>query len=51
MQRVSLQNESPLIVECQFCAHREYAEVLLSPDDFFDNKIVEYRRVVVRGGG
>jgi hypothetical protein len=47
MQRVSVQNESPLIVECRSCAHREYAEVLISPNGFFDNKKVEYRRVVV----
>jgi len=47
MQRVSEENESPLIMECRDCSHREHAEVQISPDDFFDNNEPEYRRVLV----
>lgn len=31
MLRVSEENSSPLIVECQKCGHREYAEVQITP--------------------
>lgn len=52
MQRVSAENENPLIVECRSCGHREYAEFLISPNVFFDDKEVGFRRVVVcREGG
>ena len=51
MQRVSVEKESPLIMECQTCAHREYAEILISPHGFIDNEGVEYSRVVVRREG
>ncbi len=51
MKRVSKKNMSPLIMECQICAHREYAEIQISPNGFFDNKRMEYSRVVVRREG
>ncbi len=51
MKRVSKENMSPLIMECQTCAHREYAEIQISPKGFFGNKSVEYSRVVVRREG
>ena len=51
MQRVSEENESPLIMECQACAHREYAEILISPRGFIEDGRVEYMRVIVRREG
>lgn len=52
MQRVSAENENPLIVECRICVLREYAEFLISPDIFTDDKEVEFWRMVVcREGG
>lgn len=47
MQRISAEGESPLVVECPSCSHREYAEFQISPEGFFDDVEVEYRRVVV----
>ena len=47
MERVSEENTSPLIVECQSCGHREWAEAQIPPPWPADNSDVEYRRVVV----
>jgi len=47
MERISKENESPLIMECRTCAHREHTEIQVSPGDFFANEEVVYRRVVV----
>jgi len=35
MKRVSDKNESPLILECQQCHHRELAIIQISPQGFF----------------
>ncbi len=47
MERVSAENTSPLIAECQHCGHRELAEVHFSPPWPPDKRSVKYTRVVV----
>jgi hypothetical protein len=47
MQRVSPVDKSPLIMECQGCGHREWAEIQVPPPWRGDERGVEYKRVVV----
>lgn len=52
MKRVSPVDQSPLIMECQGCGHREWAEIQVPPPWPGDDRSVEYKRVVVyRAGG
>lgn len=51
MQRVTGENQSPLIVECRLCSHREYAEINISPEHFFDCVKPERRRLMVKRKG
>lgn len=45
MEQVSSENTSPLIVECQHCGHREWAEIQVPPP--WPPRDTEYVRVVV----
>ena len=47
MERVSAANMSPLIMECEICGHREWAEIQISPPWPIDKKGTEYARVIV----
>ena len=47
MQRVSEENESPVIMECSACAHREHAEIQATPELNIDNVEIGCKRVVV----
>ena len=47
MERVSPANTSPLIMECQSCGLRQWAEIQIPPPWGIDKKEVEYKRVVV----
>ena len=51
MQTVSKENASPLVVQCQACGHREYAEVQFPGPDFPPIPEVEYRHVLVYRNG
>ena len=49
MERVSPENTSPLIVECQSCGHQEWAEIQVPPP--WPAGDMEYRRVVFDRSG
>jgi len=50
MQRVSEENQSPVIMACSACAHREHAETQATPEFNFENVEIGCRRVVVCRG-
>lgn len=47
MQRVSEENENPVIMECSSCYHREHAEIQATPEFNFENVEIGCKRVVV----
>ncbi|MBF0264215.1 MAG: hypothetical protein HQL46_03020 [Gammaproteobacteria bacterium] len=49
MTRISIDNQSPLIVQCKSCKQQEQAIIQISPDEFFkeqdkksDNVAIEH---------
>jgi len=49
MKRISPENTSPMIMECQSCGHQEWAEIQVPPP--WPAGDMEYRRVVVDRAG